>query len=224
MASKVAFRNHYELLDLNPNSSYPEILKAYHAAKNIFSISNPEILKKFSESEVRSLNFLLDEAFEKISLKALAQNKDVVSQKFTPSKTLDSKPSTDSKAELFSLRRNKKDDRRQKDTPSSQNISDKNQDLLVKAEAPQPFLKKNIESGEQLKELRVSLNISLESIHQITKISMIYLRALEKEDYKNLPTDFFLKNYVKQYVQVLKLECSSDIAQNYLRRKNHTNS
>ena len=60
--------------------------------------------------------------------------------------------------------------------------------------------------GEQLKRERRLRNVSLEEISKATKISMRYLRALEADEFSQLPGGVFDRGYVRAYAQFVGLD------------------
>ncbi|MDD5043756.1 MAG: helix-turn-helix domain-containing protein [Patescibacteria group bacterium] len=59
--------------------------------------------------------------------------------------------------------------------------------------------------GEKLLEQRKRLNLQLEKISAKINIPLKYLLALENGDYKNLPANVYSKNFLKRYLEELKL-------------------
>lgn len=60
--------------------------------------------------------------------------------------------------------------------------------------------------GEFLKEKRLAKNYTIEKISQKTKINLNILRALENNDYKNLPSAAYIKGFVTSYSKTLGLD------------------
>lgn len=68
------------------------------------------------------------------------------------------------------------------------------------------IMKRNlIYSGEFLKKVRESRNLSLEDVSKATKLRVPLLRALEAEDYESLPKGPYIVFIFKVYAQYLKL-------------------
>ena len=63
--------------------------------------------------------------------------------------------------------------------------------------------------GQILKAARSKLKISLEQAEQQTNIRAKYLKALENEDYQNLPCEVYSLGYLRRYAQFLNIsqEC-----------------
>ncbi|MGL5449550.1 MAG: helix-turn-helix domain-containing protein [Lactococcus cremoris] len=59
--------------------------------------------------------------------------------------------------------------------------------------------------GQVLKEKRTSLGLGLSEAEQLTQVQKLYIVALETDDYKALPGDFYIKAYLKQYAEKLGL-------------------
>lgn len=71
--------------------------------------------------------------------------------------------------------------------------------------------------GEALIDERKKRNVTLESIAQKTNIGIKSLKALEKDDYSQIPGDFYLKNYIKSYLNAVGCDEKSFI-------QNHCNT
>jgi cytoskeletal protein RodZ len=53
---------------------------------------------------------------------------------------------------------------------------------------------------------RMKQGLSLEQIAETTKISMRFLRAIEAEDFKELPGGIFNTSYLKQYAAAVRFD------------------
>ncbi len=60
--------------------------------------------------------------------------------------------------------------------------------------------------GEYLKKAREKNGLSLEQIASQTRIQETHLRALESEDFANLPAKVFAKGFVRSYAKALDLD------------------
>src|SRR5512139_3356654 len=81
----------------------------------------------------------------------------------------------------------------------------------------QEILSQDVLSGADLKKIREALGISLELIGDITKVRLIYLRAIEEDEFNKAPSRMFLKGFVKSYAQSIGLDAAS-VATRYLKR------
>ncbi len=71
--------------------------------------------------------------------------------------------------------------------------------------------------GDFLKNLRESLEISIEEMSEETKVSKNYIKAIEEENFKKLPAPVYVRGFVLQIARVLKLP-ANDVATAYLSR------
>ncbi len=71
--------------------------------------------------------------------------------------------------------------------------------------------------GQKLRQERERLGIPLADIARETRISARYLEAIETEDTRTLPQDFFYRSFVRQYAEYLGI--SADEITNNLRRE-----
>lgn len=68
-------------------------------------------------------------------------------------------------------------------------------------------MSKKMESiGTILKNTREKKNIPLEQVSQITKIPLIYLQAIEHEQYQLLPQGIFAKGFLKSYADTVGVD------------------
>jgi cytoskeleton protein RodZ len=60
--------------------------------------------------------------------------------------------------------------------------------------------------GELLRKKREELGKDLRDISRILKISYSYLKAIEDEDFKNLPEEVYVKGYIREYAEILHFD------------------
>lgn len=72
-------------------------------------------------------------------------------------------------------------------------------------------------TGRLLAKVREAQGIELEEIAQVTKISASHLRAIEAEDFKELPALVYTRGFVQQIARHLRLD-PSQVSRTYLRR------
>ncbi len=65
-----------------------------------------------------------------------------------------------------------------------------------------------------LAEIRLRSGRTLEQIADTTKISIRFLRAIEAEDFGQLPGGIFTRSYLKQYAEQVGIEASG-LIENY---------
>lgn len=65
---------------------------------------------------------------------------------------------------------------------------------------------KHLEIGKKLQEARQEKGYTLDDLQQITKIQKRYLIAIEDEKFDELPGDFYVRAFVKQYANTVGLD------------------
>lgn len=60
--------------------------------------------------------------------------------------------------------------------------------------------------GNILKEKREKMGYSIQDISEITTIQQRYIQALEDDNFENIPGDYYVRSFVKQYATILKLD------------------
>jgi len=82
-----------------------------------------------------------------------------------------------------------------------------------------PSLKPNLSHGVDLSIYRQKAGISLEQVAAKTKISMRFLRAIEAEDFGQLPGGIFNTNYLRQYAETIGMD-EQELLDRYGRKMN----
>jgi flagellar biosynthesis protein FlhG len=72
-------------------------------------------------------------------------------------------------------------------------------------------------SGQLLARVRQSQGVEIEEIAERTKIASAHLRAIEAEDFRNLPALVYTRGFVQQVAKYLKLD-QAQVSRTYLRR------
>ncbi|MHB1296374.1 MAG: helix-turn-helix domain-containing protein [Anaerolineae bacterium] len=68
------------------------------------------------------------------------------------------------------------------------------------------------ELGTRLREAREALGLSLEQAEDLTRIRRVFLQALEEERFADLPGDVYVRGFVRNYAQALKLDADELLA------------
>jgi len=84
----------------------------------------------------------------------------------------------------------------------------------------QEILTHDVLWGKDLKRIRDELGVSLETIAEMTKVRIIFLRAIEDDEFEKAPSRMFLKSFLKAYAQSLGLDADF-VASRYLKRINN---
>lgn len=58
--------------------------------------------------------------------------------------------------------------------------------------------------GEKLRQARLNKKISLDELQQITKIQKRYLEAIDNDDFDQLPGEFYVRAFIRQYAEAVE--------------------
>ena len=75
-------------------------------------------------------------------------------------------------------------------------------------------------TGGLLKRIRISQGIEVKDVAARTKISTLYLTAIEEEDFANLPAFVYLRGFVTEIAKFLRLDVMQ-VTRTYLKRYRH---
>lgn len=171
-------RDYYELLEVSPTASAMDIIHAYRRAKLAFQEDSMATYSLFSESDMEELREQIEEAYRTLSDSEKRREYDAMRRDLA-------KPGSQATSIRYQQIRA---------------LSDESQDLQQRVAAATRF------SGEFLREIREQQDISLQSIAERTRISRLYLGAIEAEDADHFPEAVYLKGYLRQYARELGLE------------------
>jgi flagellar biosynthesis protein FlhG len=72
-------------------------------------------------------------------------------------------------------------------------------------------------TGALLRQVREAHRVSLKDVSQKTKIGLVYLRAIEEDDFTKLPALVYCSGFVSEYAKYLKLD-AQQVSRTYTRR------
>jgi curved DNA-binding protein CbpA len=81
----------------------------------------------------------------------------------------------------------------------------------------QEILANDVLSGKDLKKIRDELGVSLEEISEMVKVRIVYLHAIEDDQFEKTPSRIFLKGFLRAYAQCMGLDADI-VANRYLKR------
>jgi curved DNA-binding protein CbpA len=81
----------------------------------------------------------------------------------------------------------------------------------------QEILAQDVLSGNDLKKIRNELGVSLETIADMAKVRVVFLRAIEEDQFEKTPSRIFLKSFLRAYAQCMGLDADL-VASRYLKR------
>ena len=178
----------YELLNVDPYTSEEEIRRAYKGLLERFNPDGFIAYGLYTRTQAEALRYQFDEAYQILSDPIQRQEYDAQTfpNGFPPRKI-------------------------QKNITS---YSTKLQPLVNKKDALE-YAQNHTLNGRGIKQLRIRYDISLEAIHERTKISIHTLRCLEDDRFEELPAEVYVKGFLKQLAHVLSLP-QDQILQQYL--------
>jgi DnaJ-class molecular chaperone len=78
------------------------------------------------------------------------------------------------------------------------------------------IISKELISGSDLKRLRQAMDIELEEINEVTRISVSILKSIEEDNAEELPSGIYLQNFLKVYADFFRID-SRKVIDGYLR-------
>ena len=81
----------------------------------------------------------------------------------------------------------------------------------------QEILAHDVLSGKDLKKIRDELGVSLEMVADMAKVRVVFLRAIEEDQFEKTPSRMFLKSFLRAYAQYIGLDADL-VASRYLKR------
>ena len=204
--------NYYELLEIPVNASSFEIRQAYRNALSIYEEDSMISESFFTDEERNAILRRIEGAFSTLIDKSqrAVYNREMVDLGVLDVSLLESgKPKPKGPIPLFSLKK----------TGGQETLSAKVKDRIQKkdfTEVSDSLLSKDLITGKDLKRLRKQVGIVIEEIFEVTRISLKVLTAMESDDVASLPQAFYLRNFLKAYAELFKLD-SKKVIEGYLK-------
>jgi hypothetical protein len=200
-------QNYYERLEIPSTASSFEINHAYRMALQIYNDESLASYSFFSDAQRKEILALLEEAFlnlvneqsryeydqrliEKGVLKASSLHKRSLKDHLPVLKQLIAK----SGAPIIP----------DKTSP------DHNPDM-------KDLLAQDVLTGEDLKQIRLGMGLSLEQISARIKIRTALIQSIEEDRFDQMPSRLHLKSYLMQYAQCLRIDAEA-VVKRYLKR------
>ena len=211
--------NFYELLEIPVYASSFEIRQAYRNALSIYEEDSMISDSFFTDEERNAILSRIEEAFSILIDKGqrVAYNKKMVDAGVIDVSLLENaKPKSKGPIPLFSLKK----------TGGQETLSARIRARIQRkdfTEVSEGILSKDLISGKDLKRLRKHVGIVIEEIFEVTRISLKVLTAMESDDVASLPREFYLRNFLKAYAELFKLD-SKKVIDGYLENIAHLNT
>ena len=209
--------NYYEMLDIQPGATAVEIRSAYNAALQMYQPESLVSYSFFSREERKKILAQLEKAYSTLINEAQRIQYDNELNPQRPAGTAETLEGVKKPVDLFEINRQ---------AISFAQRKSHNTELKAKI-AQSPTIAEIIArpdiSGKDLKTIRNELGVTIEAMHQETKIRLDYLNDLEDDRIEKLPAAVFLKGFVRAYLKSLCIEPADEISTRYmngLTRKN----
>jgi DnaJ-class molecular chaperone len=188
--------NYYEVLEVNTNATQHDIVVAYEKAKRTYSSANP------------ALRSLIDEAF------AVLGNQ---TYRNIYEKRMQAKTYTDHELSFEAIQKASENlyaSRISLSEPETKSTEEEKYDL--NSEFENEIQQQAEWNGSFLQKVREYKKVSLDALHEKTKVNPWYLKALENMDPANLPAPVFVRGYVTQMAKTLGLN-DKTVADSYMK-------
>ncbi|HNZ10282.1 MAG TPA: helix-turn-helix domain-containing protein [Smithellaceae bacterium] len=202
--------NYYEMLDLQPNAVPYEIRHAYNAAMQLYQPGSLVSYSFFSEKERREILALIEKAYQTLINDQLRKEYDdeLVRRGEIEAKE-ETAPEVKKPVSVFHISRG----------PTARTVfvsSDALKDRISQSQVIKDILAQSVLSGQDLKQIRTELGLTIEQIAEETKIRVNHIQSIEEGQAQNLPPAVFLKGFVKSYLKCLGLESVDELSARYM--------
>lgn len=205
--------NYYDILEIDHQANQHEILIAYEKAKRTYSPQNIALYSIFSKQEAESLRSMIEEAYKVLGNQTYRNiyEKRIQAKTYTDYElSFESiKQSVQIESAHSSLEKNINLQVDENEKPQVENF-EKNEDFENQIQSQQEW------SGDFLQKVREYKKVSIDRLHEKTKVNPWYLKALESMDSKNLPAPVFVRGYVVQMAKTLGLN-EKAVADSYMK-------
>jgi DNA-binding transcriptional regulator YiaG len=209
MEKKFAELNYYEMLNVKPDAAFFEIRHAYNAAMQMYQADSMISHSFFSHEERKQILSFVEKAYLTLINEKERQSYDneLIRQGVltaTKWKVSPKKPVC-----IFDINHNQ-------GKKSILKSNDELREKIAQSKCVAELIAQSEISGANLKEIRNKLDVSIEHIAQVTKISSYYIKCIEEGNISRLPAPVFLKGFIKAYLKSLCLEPVDDICNKYM--------
>jgi len=205
--------NFYELLEVASDVSPFEI---HHAYKELFQLYHEDSLASysfFSGEEREEILAKLDEAYSTLMDEKKRSHYD---QQLIERGILEEERQYQRDRKQLSLIPNAK----HSNGDTALKIRDRLKMIVSSNPVIQEVLSHEALTGGDLKRIRDELGVSLEEVAETVKVRMVYLHAIEEDQFEKAPSRIFLKGFLRAYAHYIGLDPDSVVTR-YLKRINN---
>ncbi len=202
--------DYYELLEVAYDASPFEVHQAYKEMIQLYHDDSLASYSFFSREEREEILGRLEEAYSTLMDEKRRSQYDQlllergILQKATPSRRDRTKLSLMSDPKRFAAN-------------AALRIRDRLKPIASSNPVIQEILANDVLSGKDLKKIRDELGISLEEISEMVKVRIVYLHAIENDQFEKTPSRIFLKGFLRAYAQCMGLDADV-VTSRYLKR------
>lgn len=199
----------YELLEIAYDASPFEVHQAYKEMVQLYHNDSLATYSFFSKQEREEILRQLDEAYATLMDEKKRSRYD---QLLVERGVVEKGTSYQKDREKLSLTNDGK-------RPSTNTLRARDRMKPVVSANPviQEILGNDVLSGNDLKKIRDELGISLEEIAEMVKVRIVYLQAIENDQFEKAPSRLFLKGFLRAYAQCMGLDAEMVVSR-YLKR------
>jgi len=202
--------NYYELLEIAYDASPFEVHQAYKEMIQLYHDDSLASYSFFSKEEREGILTRLEEAYSTLMDERRRSHYDQlllergILEKAAPSQRDRTKVSLMYDPKRFAAN-------------TALRIRDRLKPIASSNPVIQEILANDVLSGNDLKKIRDELGISLEEISEMVKVRIVYLHAIENDQFEKTPSRIFLKGFLRAYAQCMGLDADA-VASRYLKR------
>ena len=202
--------NYYELLEIGYDASPFEVHQAYKEMIQLYHDDSLASYSFFSKEEREGILTRLEEAYSTLMDERRRSHYDQlllergILDKVAPSQRDRTKVSLMYDAKRFAAN-------------TALRVRDRLKPIASSNPVIQEILANDVLSGNDLKKIRDELGISLEEIAEMVKVRIVYLHAIENDQFEKTPSRIFLKGFLRAYAQCMGLDADV-VATRYLKR------
>ena len=185
--------NYYDLLEIQANVSTYEIRRAYEYIKSIYTKGNVALYTLIGSNESQKMIRKIEEAYGVLGNRSLRKLYDEGLSKGVSHEKILTLTALQEATNVFPRELSHAKVREQKEKYKM------NQELIKEAE------EKACCDGLLLRHIREERGMSIDEMSEITKINILYLRAVEENDWRSLPSPVFVQGFVRQMAKTLSL-------------------
>jgi curved DNA-binding protein CbpA len=204
--------NFYDLLEVAFDASPFEIHHAYQEMYQLYAEDSLASYSFFSKKEREEILGKLDEAYSTLIDEKKRSHYD---QLLIERGILEEGMRYQRDRKTLSLIHNSK----RSNTDTALRIRNRLKSIVSSNPVIQEILTHDILSGKDLKKIRDELGVSLEMIAEMVKVRMVFLRAIEEDQFEKTPSRIFLKSFLRAYAQCIGLDANV-VVDRYLKRIN----